>query len=315
MHKAFSIFFNSFFDFGPGHLNPHVNTLFTRFRNIVPKIKWYLLSEEDWLHRQLKTEIGELIALYEKAGMKNPKFIDFLRGFYAELQTRDNVGYQVYTDLWSKETVSAETIKIPNMLHEESYKYYKWLGKTWQGNGAIVELGCWMGATSACVMEGLFENNTPHKKEMFVFDSFKWSEEMGLFQKFRALKHAHLKDGDSFLKYFKKFNAKYLDHIHISESWLYTDDDTERTLPALTWNNNSIEIMILDFSPLKTVNEATWQLFSPSFIPGKTLLVFNQFGNLSANQLREFLRYHSTNLKAIHKPNSAIKTYLYVEPA
>jgi hypothetical protein len=198
------------------------------------------------------------------------------------------------------------------MLHEESYKYYKWLGKNHEGVGAIVELGCWMGATTSCVMEGLLENKGTHKKEIYVFDSFKWSMQMQMFQKFKALKNRNLKEGDTFLPFFKKYCSRYLDNIHVAESWLYTDENTERSLPPVSWNNENIEILILDFSPLKSINEATWKLFSPFFIPGKTLLVFNQFGNFSANELREFIRLHSANLKAIHKPNSAIKSFLFV---
>lgn len=314
MNRSQSIFYNSFFDFSPGHLNPHIYILFKRFHSILPRIKWYLLSEADWLHAKLKTEIGELIDIYNSSGIKNPKFIDFLQGFYAELLFSEKVKHEVYTDLWNNEVVSMETSKIPNMLHEESYKYYKWLGKNHEGIGAIVELGCWMGATTSCVMEGLFENKGTHKKEMYVFDSFRWSMHMHLFQKFRAFRKANLQDGDSFLHFFKKFCSRFLDNIHISESWLYTDDHTERALPAVSWNNQNIEILILDFSPLHSINEATWKLFAPFFIPHKTLLVFNQFGNYSANELREFIRLHANHLKAIHKPNSAIKTFLYTEP-
>jgi hypothetical protein len=315
MTRGLSIFYNSFFDAGPG-LNPYTNNILARFQNILPKIEWFLLSEPDWLRLELKTEVNELVELYQFSGIRNVKFIDFLNDFYEVLLLMEKAGNEVYTDLWNEVIVSEETRNVPNMLHEESYKYYKWLGKTHTGAGAIVELGCWMGATSCCVMEGLLENDRPHNKEMFVFDAFRWTETMMMFQKFKDLTKAKFEKGDSFIHFFKKYCAKYLDKIHLTECMLYTEETTYTRLPALAWNNeNAVEILISDFSPSKLVNGAAWKMFSPSFIPGKTILVFNQFGNLSATELREFIRDHSIYLKPIHKPKGAIKSYLYIEPA
>src|ERR1700730_6184250 len=57
-----------------------------------------------------------------------------------------------------EEELSASVRRIPTMLCRETLGYYKWLARTFEGFGDIVELGSWMGSSTACLAEGLAHN-------------------------------------------------------------------------------------------------------------------------------------------------------------
>ena len=59
---------------------------------------------------------------------------------------------------------------IPTMTSELVLNYLRGLGKSWQGKGTALELGCWLGASSAALCEGL--NEAGYNKDFWAFD--KW---------------------------------------------------------------------------------------------------------------------------------------------
>lgn len=306
------IFYNSFFDSSKGHVNAYLDQLLGRFERIIPVMKYYLNTEDPIQRRGLRKEVSELVALYDVSGINNFKFYNFINEFLIELDSKTNESEIAAFGGWEHELVGSDIYEIPHMLHDESYKYYKWLGKSHTGRGAIVELGCWMGAATSCILEGLSENGINDSTVLSVFDSFRWSDDMSIFQNFDRISSAGLKDGDSFLWLFKKFCARYLDRIDINESYLYSIGDKVGELPAVVWNKGPIETLILDFSPDLAMNALIFDIFSPFFIPNVTTLVFNQYGNLGATDLRRFLRNNAARLQPTHKPASSIKAFLYL---
>lgn len=307
-----TIFYDSFFDSSSGHVNAYLSQLLRRFQRIIPVMKHYLNTENLAQRVSLEKEISELIELYKCSGVSNAKFYDFLSEFLLELGTNGNESSAVVSEAWSGESVSEDVYNIPHMLHEESYKYYKWLGRTHSGRGAIVELGCWMGASTSCILEGLSENEAGRNARVSVFDSFLWYDNMTVFQNFESIAKAGLREGDSFLWLFEEFCAKVLDKIDINRSYLYAPDEERGDLPELIWKGGYIETIILDFSPELSLNRRIFDIFSPFFIPKTTVLVYNQFGNLGASELRKFLRQNVNHLEPIHKPDSAIKSFLFL---
>jgi hypothetical protein len=67
----------------------------------------------------------------------------------------------------------------------------------------------------------------------------------------------------------------------------------------------------MDFAHDRASNEAMWRVFSPSFQSGSTIVVFNQFGNIPAGEVREFCRQRAPELVPLHKPHSAAKAFRY----
>ena len=80
------------------------------------------------------------------------------------------------------------------MITREERKYLFWLGSTqWKGTGAIVEIGPWLGGSTACLAEGMIKSGHDSNKKLVVFDCFIWRE----FMADRA--KLDLSTGDSFM--------------------------------------------------------------------------------------------------------------------
>lgn len=57
---------------------------------------------------------------------------------------------------------------IPAMSPPEVHNYIRDLGRAWTGQGCAMEVGCWLGATSAALLEGLVEAG--YDKPFWAFD-------------------------------------------------------------------------------------------------------------------------------------------------
>jgi hypothetical protein len=85
----------------------------------------------------------------------------------------------------------------------------------------------------------------------------------------------------------------------------------QTALAALEWSGGPIAILVMDFAHDWATNEAMWRVFSPSFQSDCTIVVFNQFGNIPAGEVREFCRDKALELVPLHKPHSSAKAFRY----
>jgi Methyltransferase domain len=208
------------------------------------------------------------------------------------------------------EELSEVLLRIPTMLCKESLGYYKWLARTFEGPGDIVELGCWMGSATACLAEGLSQNLGRERKTIHVYDSFIWRDWMKTYTEDPELLAANIREGESFLDYFLDYAEPYRDWIDVHQSALITGTE-QSTLPSVEWPGGQIGILVMDFAHDRASNEAMWRVFSPSFQSGTTIVVFNQFGNIPASELREFCREKVLELVPLHKPCGSAKAFRY----
>jgi hypothetical protein len=208
------------------------------------------------------------------------------------------------------EELSRSVQSIPTMVSKETLRYYKWLARTFEHPGDIVELGSWMGSTTACLAEGLSQNLCRKHTRIHAYDSFIWRDWMRTYTEDPELLAANIPDGDSFLDYFRRYTAPFRHLIDVHQSVLKTA--TEQTaLPALEWSAEPIAILVMDFAHDRASNEAMWHVFSPSFQSGSTIVIFNQYGNIPARDVREFCRNKAGELFPLHKPRSSAKAFRY----
>jgi len=98
--------------------------------------------------------------------------------------------------------------------------------------------------------------------------------------------------------------------IDVHQSVLKTA--TQQTaLPAIESSAEPIAILVMDFAHDRASNEAMWHVFSPSFQSGSTIVIFNQYGNIPAGDVREFCRDKAGELVPLHKPRSSAKAFRY----
>jgi Methyltransferase domain len=212
------------------------------------------------------------------------------------------------------EELSASVQCIPTMVSKETLRYYKWLARTLQEPGDIVELGSWMGSSTACLAEGLSQNPRREHTRIHAYDSFIWRDWMRTYTEAPELLAANIRAGDSFLRYFRGYTAPFRHLIDVHQSVLKTRAE-QTALPALEWSGGAIAILVMDFAHDRASNEAIWRLFSPSFQSGSTIVIFNQFGNIPAGEVRAFCRERTPELVPLHKPRSSAKAFRYRKAA
>jgi hypothetical protein len=71
---------------------------------------------------------------------------------------------------WRK--MNVEPINMPGMIIDEEARYYEYLGTLYEGRGAAIELGPWLGKSTRHIVRGL--RKTPRFKRLYVFDDFIW---------------------------------------------------------------------------------------------------------------------------------------------
>jgi hypothetical protein len=112
-------------------------------------------------------------------------------------------------------------------------RYLRELGKTWKfgmtsqreqqwlrtyaarnycGNGTIVDLGCFLGATTTALAEGLVLNRKAKCKQIHAYDLFIWSEFYEAWSKGKEVERLFTL-GSSFLPEFLRRTQKWRDYI------------------------------------------------------------------------------------------------------
>ena len=121
---------------------------------------------------------------------------------------------------WEREELSGLVQRIPTMLCKETLGYYKWLARTFDEPGDIVELGSWMGSSTACLAEGLAQNPDRQHKTIHVFDSFVWRDWMRTYTEDPELLAANIREGELFLKHFWSYAEPFRELIDVHQSVL-----------------------------------------------------------------------------------------------
>jgi hypothetical protein len=282
---------------------------YMRLLLIVGAIESYYSDELPSRRAALVSKLSDLLDEYRSLGICDLGIETFLNSNLGEIKT-SNVELPVQRSGWENECLSRATVEVPKMLCPVTMSYYKWLARTFRGTGEIVELGCWMGCSTCCLAEGLLENPFTRGAKIHVFDSFVWLDWMNSYTFESRILESHLSKGSSFLDYFWTYCERYRDILDVHRGTLKVGED-EFGLPEIEWRDRKIGILIMDFADDWLVNDAMWRIFSPSFVPENTIVVFNQYGNVRAKPVREFCNEHNRELSPIHKPWGSAKAFLY----
>ena len=286
-----------------------VDAMCMRALLMIGSIQRYFYDERPNDKASLLRDLRGVLDELEESTFRDPKIRSFFEEtirYLEKVSTLDTI----QRSEWEHEELSEIARRIPTMLCQETRGYYKWLARTFEGPGDIVELGSWMGSSTACLAEGLSQNQGRQGKTIHVFDSFIWLEWMKTYTEDSELLAANIRNGESFLEYFWRYTGPYRDLIQVHQAALKTETK-QFAVPALSWEAGEIGILLMDFAHDMASNEAMWRVFSPSFCSGSTIVVFNQFGNIPAGEVREFCRRKGPELIPLHKPCSSAKAFRY----
>jgi len=225
-----------------------------------------------------------------------------------------NNGYNLTMDDWHK--VTFDYPQIPTMISNEEKKYLFWIAsKIWTGEGKIVEIGPWLGGSTYCLCAGMEQNTVKSNKKLHVYDNFIWRKFMGE----RA--PLPLKPGESFQEFFRAYVKDYHntvidykqslpDESIQSDSYLADRRQTDGEIIQLLKNENyeKTEILFIDGAKSWTGMKYLLNQFFDSFIPGKTLIVcqdYKYWGTYWVVIILEMLMDHFTLVHNLESNSTA----------
>jgi hypothetical protein len=272
-------------------------------------IQNYLREEKPNERISLLKDLRAMLLDLSDFGLRDEQIRSFFEETIRYLETEPAVA-TLETLAGEDEEPSSSVRRIPTMLAPETRRYYKWVAKTCEYAGDVVDLGSWMGSSTACLAEGLSENPRRKDRRVHAYDSFIWRDWMRTYTDDSQLLAANIREGECFLDYFHEYTAPFRHLINVHQSLLKTGTE-QAAVPTLEWRGGPVAILVMDFAHDRASNEAMWRVFSPSFQSGSTIVVFNQHGNIPAGEVRAFCLEKASELVPLHKPCSAAKAFKY----
>jgi hypothetical protein len=164
-------------------------------------------------------------------------------------------------------TLHAETVcrTPPTMLHQDERRLLRWLVREhFTGAGGIVDLGCWLGGSTAALVTGLRENRrVPEQgRTVHTYDWFRWHpsyEKYGL-DFTRA-------PGECFVEEVERYLAPWRSSVH-----LHVGDIT-----SATWDGGPIEILFVDLMKDAASTRSVALTFFPDLIPNRSFVLHQDF--------------------------------------
>jgi hypothetical protein len=154
----------------------------------------------------------------------------------------------------------AQAAKVPTMLAPEEQQFYFWATSEWmQDKGAVVDLGCFVGGSTARLAAG--HQLAGHKGLIHAYDRFGANE---------AVKEYIL-----YAQGIAPFEGnKTLDlAIDLLTPWTERISLHPGQIEDQIWEDGPIEILVLDASKTIPNMDAMTRTFFPSLIPGRALVV------------------------------------------
>ncbi len=199
------------------------------------------------------------------------------------------------------EEVNYMNFPIPKLVSGKTLSYIelqcKQIDKKFSGLN-ILEFGPWLGSITS-IFNRLITNHKVH-----LYDRFIWQDWM--FETSNELDHPNLlnyQSGDSFYEEFLQL-VKPKEHIHLHKCnvnqhrFNYIQDE-------------SVILVVQDFTDEYNSMVMLWEKIKPKLIPGKSIIISPQFGNLNAIGLLKFHASFKHELLPMDRIKSSLRSFLF----
>jgi hypothetical protein len=197
------------------------------------------------------------------------------------------------------------------MLTTEERQYLRWIGVNMPDDGAVLELGPWLGQSTRCILEGL-----PRGMSITTVDDFIWRNWMDPFLNDTGLEVPGIHTDFSSL--FRVLNHDLLPRLTICRNRLSVFDGND-DVPPFAWSGGPIRLLVVDCGRTIEVNETWFRLVQSSLIPNETLVVmqdwrlFREVPFRWYNQTRQFTDSHRDCLVPQHEvSDGGLASFMYV---
>jgi hypothetical protein len=206
---------------------------------------------------------------------------------------------------------------IPSMITQEEKAYYLYVTELFRGAGEVIEVGSWLGNSTFHIVYGLTKNPIFRGRVLHVFDDFVWrSSWMNRHYPYENLPENYT----CFQTLFEQYVQPIKSHLRIARRRLIVQDGNEK-VRDLDWSEESIEMCFIDCGRSLAINNAWYDVLSPSFVPDVTLIMMEdwqlhkQRPRRAYNQTKEFTDSKGRALQKIDELlNGALATFLYKGP-
>ncbi|MEY2520891.1 MAG: hypothetical protein QOF24_2650 [Verrucomicrobiota bacterium] len=179
---------------------------------------------------------------------------------------------------------------IPGMVSSAETAFYSESAARYFGReGAIVDLGCWLGSTSIALAQGILSQGSKadnRNEKVFGFDTFQWETWMPA-----HIPYCQYEPGDSFLP-----EARRLVREHGGGRVELIQADLE----LYEWSGGPIKLLLVDAIKNETLAIQIPRAFFPSLIPG-SLLIHQDFKHYYTSwihvlqyRLRQYFRFYQS---------------------
>src|SRR5215467_6101531 len=161
---------------------------------------------------------------------------------------------------WKGVSLPESVSRVKSLLAPEEQQYLTWLtSEKYQGWGAIVELGAWLGSSSVCLAEGLRRCGSEAK--IHTFDRFEWDTSVN------GTAGMDMKAGTDFL-------PLYLDAITAYASSI---DVKKLDLMGYVWEDGPIELLFIDSAKTWDLTSSVLRGFGTALVPERSRIVLQDF--------------------------------------
>jgi hypothetical protein len=168
---------------------------------------------------------------------------------------------------WREQELPQEVLDVPSMITADERRLLYWLARHYYtGDGAILDAGCYLGGSTLALAAGLRDGGAGELagSPIFSYDLFRVDE--GMTPDLRA--EAGLQEGDSFRPLFEENLGECLRYCNVLEGNILDHG----------WvGDGPIEIAFLDVLKRSNLNDFAVETFFGEFIPGRTILVQQDF--------------------------------------
>jgi hypothetical protein len=167
---------------------------------------------------------------------------------------------------WRDIPLSPDATGIPTMLSKMERRLLYWLARDFAtGDAAIVDAGCFLGGSTAALLSGLRDrpqrwNGPP----LASYDLFR----VEAFTIPKFFDDRSVRIGDSFRPRFDAHVARF-DVPHVVH---------EGDITKFGWDGGPIDVLFLDVLKSWEINDAVLRDFFPSLIPGRSVIVHQDYG-------------------------------------
>ncbi len=158
---------------------------------------------------------------------------------------------------------------IPTMITKEEKLLLSWLAEFFvKGNGQIVDLGSFLGGSTAFLAHGLSQNKSVDNIKIHCYDVFYIPPtDLHVIDYFFPQEKLAFPTDGNILPIFKKYTKSYAENIIVNKGRI------EKIIPSM----DNIELLFVDLMKSPISYDHTITHFIPKLVPGKSIMILQDY--------------------------------------